>query len=215
MHARERVADSHPDTTTDPSLSNQPEQPTPTLRSVDPAKDQEYVGATYGVIVVAGLVGAVIVAITFLVADLLAGRPPLWTPAVLGSALFLGRSVAQDPSFDPMSVLPVVLGYTMIHGALFVAFASAASAGRVTRFDRHPLTLTAAIWTALLIFVGLEAFFFFGLGLFADSNMALADRLGSGWVALANGLAAIGMTATVAFVARAASRSIHAGHPED
>lgn len=74
---------------------------------------------------IVGLVGAVAVAVWFLLVDVAAGRP-LHTPAALGSALFLG---ADGPA-DVQRSAPIVLAYTVVHGlafwgvgALFVAIA--------------------------------------------------------------------------------------------
>jgi hypothetical protein len=152
-------------------------------------------------IVCAGLAGAFIVAVTFLVIDLASGRPALWTPAVLGSALFLGESAGQDSAVRPLQMLPVVFGYTLVHGFAFLAFASSASAGRLTRFDRTPMTPPVAIKTAVLMFVGLEVFFI-GMGWLFGSGFDLVNRLGFSWVALANALAAIGMTETIRRMSR-------------
>lgn len=165
------------------------------------AEDREYKWRTYSIVVMTGVVGAAVVAVTFLVVDLLSGRPALWTPAVLGAALFLGESVGESPDFQPTSMLPVVLGYTMVHGVAFIAFASAVSAGRITEFHRQPFTMRYGLLSALLMFAGLEVFFF-ALGWLMGEDLDLAGRLGSGWIALANALAAIAMTATLAVATR-------------
>jgi hypothetical protein len=51
---------------------------------------------------VAGLLGASVVALFFLVVDLLAGRP-LWTPTVLAAALFRGEP--PSPSAPPEALM--------------------------------------------------------------------------------------------------------------
>ena len=83
----------------------------------------------------AGLLGAAAVAVWFLVYDTAAGVP-LRTPALLGAALFQGL---REPSAVQIT-LPLVLQYTVVHGAAFVAFGIAA-AGLLTLADRDPRLL--------------------------------------------------------------------------
>jgi hypothetical protein len=66
---------------------------------------------------IAGLVGAATVALWFLIVDLIQGRP-LYTPTVLGAALF-GRG-AGIPSPDMGPDLGMVLMFTWVHGLAFV-----------------------------------------------------------------------------------------------
>src|SRR5207249_9438798 len=61
--------------------------------------------------VVAGLIGAVVVAVWFLFFDLVRGRPFL-TPGLLGGAVFRG---VRTPVGLEITVANV-LGYTLIHG---------------------------------------------------------------------------------------------------
>ncbi len=72
--------------------------------------------------VVAGLIGAGSVAAWFLVVDVLAGRA-FFTPAVLGSAVFLGL---RDPATVTIGVQPVLL-YTAVHILAFIIVGTAAS----------------------------------------------------------------------------------------
>ena len=67
--------------------------------------------------IVAGLIGAAVVALWFFVFDLLRGRPFL-TPTLLGSFVFFGVNTPAglDPALGP------ILGYTVLHGLAFVAF---------------------------------------------------------------------------------------------
>ena len=83
----------------------------------------------------AGLLGAAAVAIWFLLYDTAAGVP-LRTPALLGSALFHGL---RDPSALVIG-WPVVLEYTLVHGAAFVAFGWMAAA-LLALADREPRLL--------------------------------------------------------------------------
>ena len=97
----------------------------------------------------AGLLGAAAVALWFLVYDTAAGVP-LRTPALLGAALFQGL---REPSALQVT-LPLVLQYTIVHGAAFVAFGIAA-AGLLTLADRDPRILFALV----MLFCCFEVFF--------------------------------------------------------
>jgi hypothetical protein len=97
----------------------------------------------------AGLLGAAAVAIWFLVYDTAAGVP-LRTPALLGAALFQGL---REPSAVQVT-LPLVLQYTVVHGAAFVAFGIAA-AGLLTLADRDPRLLFGLV----MLFCCFEVFF--------------------------------------------------------
>jgi hypothetical protein len=66
---------------------------------------------------IAGLVGAATVALWFLIIDVIQGRP-LYTPTVLGTALF-GRG-AGLPVPDAGPDLGMVLMFTWVHGLAFV-----------------------------------------------------------------------------------------------
>ncbi len=67
--------------------------------------------------IVTGLIGATVVAVWFLVFDLARGKP-LFTPALLGNALFSG---VNNPVGLEITLGPVI-GYTIIHGLAFIAF---------------------------------------------------------------------------------------------
>src|SRR5258705_6789404 len=64
---------------------------------------------------IAGLIGAALVALWFLIVDVLAGRP-FFTPAMLGSAVFWG---VHDPSMVVIEYSRII-GYTMIHVSAFI-----------------------------------------------------------------------------------------------
>jgi hypothetical protein len=85
--------------------------------------------------IVAGLLGAAAVAVWFLLYDLAAGMP-LRTPALLGAAVFHGL---RDPNAVVVT-LPLVLEYTVLHGAAFIGFGCAA-AGLLALADREPRLL--------------------------------------------------------------------------
>lgn len=88
---------------------------------------------------VSGLVGAAVVAVWFLLIDFALGRP-LFTPAALGSALFLGASEIGQVRVN----FATVAGYSVFHIAAFVAMGAIASAIATVAEERPPLTLLAA-----------------------------------------------------------------------
>ncbi len=73
---------------------------------------------------VAGLVGAATIAVWFLILDSLSGRP-LYTPTVLGTALF--RRGGTTPLSDILPNLEMVLMFTWVHGLVFVAIGGIAA----------------------------------------------------------------------------------------
>jgi hypothetical protein len=98
---------------------------------------------------VTGLVGAGAVALFFFVLDVLKGRP-FYTPAALGSLLFLGAT-------SPIEVhvgVTVIAAYTLFHLALF------AGMGVVLEWSARRLERAPGMWlVALLAFITLEALF--------------------------------------------------------
>jgi hypothetical protein len=99
--------------------------------------------------VVVGLLGAGVVAAWFLALDLILGRP-FFTPATLGSAVFLG---VRDLEAVEVSVA-MVLGYSVLHLAAFLLLGWLVVV--VTRRARRtpPLLLGA-----ILVFVVFQALF--------------------------------------------------------
>jgi len=139
--------------------------------------------------IVSGLIGAFIVAVIFLVRDVLAGQA-LWTPHALGSALFLGE--APPPVGSPEAPTPnavLVIGYTLVHGSVFVTLGLLATIlVPASRFGGRP-ALGAALTFALL-FVLLNVVFTLFSAVFADGS-----GLQAAWVTIANLLAAGGISA--------------------
>lgn len=99
--------------------------------------------------VLVGAAGASVVALWFFVYDLLAGTP-YRTPALLGAALFHGL---RDPAALVVEKA-LVVQYTIVHGALFMAFGLAA-AGLFALADRDRRVLFAAF----MLFCCFEVFF--------------------------------------------------------
>ena len=100
--------------------------------------------------VIAGCLGAAVVAVWFLVFDLARGKP-LLTPALLGAIVFYG---ANDPAALEISVGPI-LGYTVLHGAAFVLFGIVASV-LIAGAERAPMFLFAVV----ILSTAFEVFFF-------------------------------------------------------
>ena len=75
--------------------------------------------------VMAGLIGAVTIAVWFLLLDAFNGRP-LHTPMVLGTALFR-QGAGLDALEDLKLSLEVVLMYTWVHGLIFCVIGGLAS----------------------------------------------------------------------------------------
>jgi hypothetical protein len=130
--------------------------------------------------ILAGIIGAVVVAVWFLVLDFARGQPFL-TPSLLGSVLFLGESVAEAGNLN----FVMVFAYTGLHGLLFL-LAGVAIAWMVAQFERNPqfgLVL-------LLLFLLFEAVLF---GFEVTIVPALVGALGALSVGLANLLSAVAM----------------------
>lgn len=126
----------------------------------------------------AGLIGAVVVALWFLVFDLARGRI-FFTPGALGSAFFL-----QVNSLDDVQVnLLTVAGYTGLHLAAFGLAGLIAAAVAVEAEKRPPLVLAA-----VLMFAAFEAFF---IGLLAIVAEWLLGALAWWTIAVGNLLATV------------------------
>jgi hypothetical protein len=95
-----------------------------------------------------GVLGGLTVAVFFLIVDTLKGQP-LFTPSLLGSVLFLGRSVEAVDGVN----IPMVFAYTGVHMAVFVAVGMAA-AYMVSQFEKNP-----PFGLLLLLFICFEAGF--------------------------------------------------------
>lgn len=139
--------------------------------------------------VLAGVSGAALIAVFFLVVDWLAGRP-LATPNALGATLFLGEPFDLDRAVRPA----LVVGYTAVHGGVFVGLASIAAALGFGRPSRPPGPVRSAPVLAALLFAGAALL---GLGFRFHAGVSLWNELGTTQVAIANALAALGMAAVL------------------
>lgn len=129
---------------------------------------------------IAGLIGAVVVALWFLVVDV-TSREFWFTPAALGSAVFHGARGVGEVEVTALTVA----GYTLIHVGGFVLVGLLAAA-LATHAERHGVLLLAGV----LLFVTFETLF---LGLTAIAASWLLAAL-NGWTILgANLIAAVAM----------------------
>jgi len=111
--------------------------------------------------VVAGLIGAAVVAVWFLLFDILRGRPFL-TPGLLGAMVFQGVN-------NPIGLQPTawnVLGYTLIHGLAFVVFGIVA-ASLMAESEREPALFLAFV----ILFAAFEVFVFGVVGAIGKSML--------------------------------------------
>jgi hypothetical protein len=129
---------------------------------------------------VAGLLGALVVAVWFLLFDVVRGEP-FFTPGALGSAMFLGASSTGQVAISAWTVA----GYTVIHVGAFVVTGFIAAAIATQAEETPPLILGA-----ILLFVAFEAFF---LGLLAMVAEFLLGPLAWWTIAVGNVLATIVM----------------------
>lgn len=104
--------------------------------------------------IVAGLIGAAVVALWFLIFDILRGRPFL-TPGLLGATVFHGPNspAGLEPAFGP------IVGYTILHGMAFIAFGVIA-ASIMAASEREPALFIGFV----ILFACFEAFFFGAVG---------------------------------------------------
>jgi len=130
--------------------------------------------------IIAGFIGAAIVAVWFLIYDAARGRP-FRTPALLGAATFEG--VADTANVPTATHL--VVQYTVLHGVVF-AMIGVLIAYLIVSAQRQPSRL-------LLIFIALMCFEVFFLAVLTWLAHPVLNELTWWAILLANALAAIGM----------------------
>ncbi len=130
--------------------------------------------------VIAGLIGAAVVALWFLLYDAWRGHP-LFTPALLGTTIFYGVST---PASVQIGAGPVI-GYTILHVLAFVGVGIVAACMMVAS-EREPVVFIAFV----TLFGVFEVFFFVGLRTLSQETLGAL-----GWWAILAGnfLASIGM----------------------
>lgn len=130
--------------------------------------------------IVAGLIGALVVAVWFLIVDSIAGRA-LFTPAALGSAILNGTGPPPGVEFSTTTII----GYTLIHFAAFLLAGVVASV-LVTQAEKAP----HLVFGIIILFVIVETFFIF---MVAMLGTWLMEELAWWSVLVGNLLAAVSM----------------------
>lgn len=115
----------------------------------------------------AGLIGAATIALWFLVVDTLRGRP-LYTPSLLGTAIFQGRDAITRPETHSVSLWMVLL-FTVAHGLIFVVIGQLAA--RLIRLGEKNANYGFGIVLFLVFF--LSGFFFVSMVFAAEILHAL------------------------------------------
>jgi hypothetical protein len=131
--------------------------------------------------VTAGVVGAVTVAIWFMIYDFAAGAM-LRTPAMLGAMIFDGSGPLDTVKIS----MPLVLGYTILHFGAFIAFGMALA-----------ILLAASEWEpfmALLALLMLAIFEVFFVGFVSLLDSSALEMLGWWKIVAGNILALIAMS---------------------
>ena len=135
----------------------------------------------YDAITIAGIGGG-LVALFFMVYDILTRGQALFTPSLLGSVLFDGASAASIQTVDMLAVAK----FTAVHVVAFTGFGLglASLVQQVERHVRHPLRVIA------LVFVALEIGFWVAT---AATMRGVMERIGVLPIAAANLIAAVGI----------------------
>ena len=158
-------------------------RPTASLDTTTPAPPDTV--SLYQEGMIAGVLGAIAVAVWFLVLDSLSGRP-FWTPTVLGTALFRQSSGLDSPQTLPVSS-EMVLMFSWVHGMVFAALGGLA-ARLLGYVESHP----SAGFGVLLLFVIFQFGFIAVATVFAEPVL----RVLSAWsILVANLVAAAVMAA--------------------
>jgi hypothetical protein len=145
--------------------------------------------------VVAGLIGAAVLALWFLLIDTIEGEP-LRTPRMLAVA-FLKVSAGA----------PAILAYTIAHGVAFAAFGILASV-LIAGAEREPMFIFALV----IVFTAFEVFFFAAIVI--GARWVLAE-LASWTIFVGNLLAAASMLAYFYQGHRALARRMAEAWTED
>jgi hypothetical protein len=150
---------------------------------------------------ITGVIGAATVAVFFLIVDGIAGRI-LFTPAALGSAVFLGATAAAEVRVS----LTTIAGYTLLHVLAF-ALIGVVTASLARGVERYPRFIVGAV-----LLVVTSAVFF--IGLLAIAAVWILDTLGWWSVLIGNLLAALAMGSYLWRVHPALSEALRHPAPE-
>ena len=131
--------------------------------------------------IAAGLLGAGVVAVFYLLFDVIIRKQALWTPTVLGEVLVLQRPIAGEQGVD----LTAVALYSVVHIVAFVVFGIVLTL-LAARSERSAL----ARYGTIQLLIAFEVFFYgmLAVGLFKTNG---AFPLWT--ILLANSLAALAM----------------------
>jgi hypothetical protein len=113
-----------------------------------PTARESELSSVYGEGIVAGLLGAATVALWFLIVDSFNGRP-LYTPTVLGTAVFRAGAGLDHPEALPVS-FEMVLLFTWVHALVFAAVGGIAA--RLLAFAEHTANVGFGIILLFVIF---------------------------------------------------------------
>lgn len=110
------------------------------------------VGKLLPEMLIAGCIGAVTVALWFLLLDLIAGRP-LYTPTALGTLFFQQSADTVDLQRFPVSI-DIVFKYSVLHGFAFILVGGLAVF--FLTLVGEDLSLVVGVLLMFVLFVGLE-----------------------------------------------------------
>jgi len=119
-----------------------------TAGSHRPTARETELSEVYGEGIVAGLLGAATIALWFLVVDTLNGRP-LYTPTVLGTAVFRGGAGLDHPESLPVS-FELVMQFTWLHAIVFAIVGGLAA--RLLAFAEHTANVGFGIVLLFVVF---------------------------------------------------------------
>jgi hypothetical protein len=139
--------------------------------------------------IVAGLVGALTVALWFLLVDTIAGRP-LYTPTLLGTAFFQHGENLTSPAHLKVS-LDVVFKYSVFHWVAFTVMGVIASF--CLRLAAHESHLGFGVLLFFVLFVVFE----FGFRLVRATLFSQQVELAWGQVLIGNLLASVAIAVYV------------------
>lgn len=130
--------------------------------------------------ILAGSLGALAVAVWFLVVDIANGHP-LFTPSVLGQIIVQGQATPDVSQIKPDAVFL----YTLFHLAAFIVFGWA-----VTKVVHLAVNLPIVRFGLVIVFVAFEVFFWGFTYIFLEGTHGLFPR---GSILIANTIAAVVM----------------------
>jgi hypothetical protein len=131
--------------------------------------------------ILAGILGAAVVALWFLLLDMITRGMPFYTPSLLGSIIFAGKDAGEVTSLNGAAVF----AYTGLHGILFLG-AGTTLAWMFSQFERNP----QVGMILLLLFVTFEAVLW-GVGV--SIIPSLAGAVGTWAIMVANVGSAVAM----------------------